>query len=131
MGWGIMGIRDAAVVCSAASMSYQNSAYNINLLSGGCHFKATHIVGKYVVEQLPGTIRYLPAIKHKFIANEPAKRSTLSLWDLCKQRFHTLGVVRNFYRSFCGVSWSAGEVVDSSFNSSSSLSVGVTSSVCL
>lgn len=90
-----------------------------------------HIVSKYVVEQLPGTIRYLPAIKHKFIANEPTKRSTLSLWDLCKQRFHTLGVFRNFYRSFCGVSWSAGEVVDSSFNSSSSLSVGVTSSVCL
>lgn len=39
MGWGI---RDAAVVCLAASMSYQNLAYNINLLSGGWHFKATH-----------------------------------------------------------------------------------------
>lgn len=101
--WG--GTGDA--VCLAASMSYQNLVYNINLLSGGWHFKATKkncLEPSDICRQL--SIRLLPTNRPKWPTNRPSshlfrERNGSTLWEF----------FRNFYRSFCGVSWSAGEVV--------------------
>lgn len=102
---GMGGKRDA--VCLAASMSYQNLVYNINLLSGGWHFKATKkncLEPSDICRQL--SISLLPTNRPKWPSNRPSshlfrERNGSTLW----------GFFRNFYRSFCGVSWSAGEVV--------------------
>lgn len=56
-------------------MSYQNLVYNINLLPRGMNTSGgTSKLHMYV--EVPGTIRYLPAIKHKFIANKPTSQLT-------------------------------------------------------
>lgn len=83
-------------VCLAASMSYQNLVYNINLLSGGWHFKATKkncLEPSDICRQL--SIRLLPTNRPKWPTNRPSshlfrERNGSTLW----------GFFRNFYRSF-------------------------------